>query len=422
MYDVAIIGAGPAGLMAAKTAAEKGLKVVLVEQKKDVSHITRACCEQLIMDENFQGETVRFTDGQWVFTKNGFTIPYDGPVLNVIDKYFISPAGRTIHFAYPDKRPIVIKFDKGLLLQGLWEQCEKAGVAMMPSTIAGSADDQKERVKLSLVSSGKESSIDARKLIIGEGANAQRAGRLGINRERMHIMTALVVEYMVTGFKDYERSALKTYFGRSYGVTAPLPTGPTLLGDDVAYFVVGGSSKNPPAKIFEYITQKGTLAPLLRQARVVKKVGCTVKAFTPLKVPYLQNTLVIGDAAAYVEVETQGALTCGFRAGHAVVRECSGEPGFEEYTRWWQDSFEFNGEDFMQVARGFALVPTYTDDELDYLFGLIENETLEGTYNQYKTPRLMWDAILSHRERIQRENQELYNKIISMNMTLRDML
>ena len=35
------------------------------------------------------------------------------------------------------------------------------------------------------------------------------------------------------------------------------------------------------------------------------------------------------------------------------------------------------------------------DDEPDYLFGLIVNETLEGAYNQYKSPRLMWGAILS---------------------------
>ena len=37
IYDVAIVGAGPAGLMAAKTADEKGLKVALIEKKSSVS-------------------------------------------------------------------------------------------------------------------------------------------------------------------------------------------------------------------------------------------------------------------------------------------------------------------------------------------------------------------------------------------------
>jgi flavin-dependent dehydrogenase len=50
MYDVAVIGAGPAGLMAAQTAAAKGLKIVVVEKQPDVSKIRRACCQQLVMD------------------------------------------------------------------------------------------------------------------------------------------------------------------------------------------------------------------------------------------------------------------------------------------------------------------------------------------------------------------------------------
>ncbi len=142
-----------------------------------------------------------------------------------------------------------------------------------------------------------------------------------------------------------------------------------------------------------------------------------------MKVPHLGNALVIGDAAAYVEVETQGGLMCGYRAGNAVARELSGENGFEEYTRWWQESFEFNGDEALRVAQGYALVPTYTDDELDYLFGLIEDEVLEGTYSQYKSPRLMWDGFLKHRDRIARERPELDEKIKhNAQLTLGDVL
>ena len=65
----------------------------------------------------------------------------------------------------------------------------------------------------------------------------------------------------------------------------------------------------------------------------------------------------------------------------------------------------------MRVAQGYALVPTYRDDELDYLFALTEDEVLEGTISQYKTPRLLWDSILRHKEKIARERPELYEKI-----------
>jgi len=67
-------------------------------------------------------------------------------------------------------------------------------------------------------------------------------------------------------------------------------------------------------------------------------------------------------------------------------------------------------------------VPTYTDDELDYLFGLIEHETLEGTYNQYKSPRLMWGAVMRHRSRIESDHPTLWKKITTAAAALNDML
>ena len=55
-YDVVIVGAGPAGLMAAKRGAEKGLRVVVIERKKDVSRIRRACCSHFVMDDGYAGD------------------------------------------------------------------------------------------------------------------------------------------------------------------------------------------------------------------------------------------------------------------------------------------------------------------------------------------------------------------------------
>ena len=40
-YDLVVIGAGPAGLMAARTASRKGLKVLLLEQKNNISQMRR---------------------------------------------------------------------------------------------------------------------------------------------------------------------------------------------------------------------------------------------------------------------------------------------------------------------------------------------------------------------------------------------
>lgn len=48
IYDVLIAGGGPAGLFAAKTAAQRGLKVCLCDLHKDYERVVRACSAQII--------------------------------------------------------------------------------------------------------------------------------------------------------------------------------------------------------------------------------------------------------------------------------------------------------------------------------------------------------------------------------------
>ena len=55
----------------------------------------------------------------------------------------------------------------------------------------------------------------------------------------------------------------------------------------------------------------------------------------------------------------------------------------------------------MQVTTGYALIPTYTDDEIDYLFSLCHGHTMEGSWSQYKSPKMMWNLILKDPEKIQ---------------------
>jgi len=421
-YDVAVVGAGPGGLLAAKTAAELGLSVVLIEKRTDISTITRCCCEQFIMDENYSGDTLSITDNKINFIKNNFSVNYDGALKSIADKYYISPGGRSMHFAYEDRRPIVWKFDKGHFQQGLLQECEQAGVQLRMGTVVFGAEDTAAGVTLSLARNGKHSTLECRKLLAADGCNTGVGEALGINKERKFFATALCILYYMRGIEVYDPIAMKTFFGRSYKGLAPIMIGPSIEDESVGYVICTGNKAYPPPEIFKNITTAGTLAPAFKNAQLVKQVGCTIKTRSPLAVPWRGNSLLVGDAAAYVEVETQGALMCGYHAANAVAKELNGEAGFDEYTRWWQSSFEFLGGDFMRVAQGFVLVPTYEDDELDYLFGLVEGERLEGTYNQYKSPKVMWDAIRAHDEQIQSERPELFKKITGSQACLSDML
>ncbi len=413
--DLIVVGAGPAGLMAAKTAAEIGLRVVIVEKSKNFDHLKRACSAQIILDDGYENEFVHVNEGKIIFERNNFEVKYSGQLIDVTNKYYYSPRGHKIHFAHPDRKPFAVKFDKNKLLQDLFMECEKLGVDMRMSTLAYEGSDMGDYVKIELKENDKQYTIEAKKVIISEGVNAKLTGIFGLNKNRLHFATAHVVKYIIKGVSGYIPNSWNLYYGKTYHSNAAVIVGPSLYGDDTVELTLSGNINIRPKTIFENVITNSPLKNQFANATVLDTHGCAVKAFMSLKKPYADNVLAIGDSAAFVEVEVQGALMCGYHAAKAINSELDGKKGFENYTDWWNESFEFNSDDYLKVSQGYALVPTYTDDELDYLFSLVEGKTLEGTYSQYKTPKLIWDSILQNKDIIQSERPEIFSKILNMN-------
>ena len=417
--DLLVIGAGPAGLMTAKTAAEAGLKVILIEKKKSFKQLRRACSAQFILDDGYENEFMKIADGKLLFTKNKFEVNYSGALVDVTNKYYHSPKNHIIHFAHPDQRPFAIKFDKRKLLDDLCKECEALGVDVRLSTLASEGSDRGDHVSITLKNENNLYTVNAKKVVIAEGANAHVTGIFGFNKNRTLFATAHVLKYILEGVSGIEPNSWNLFYGKSYHSNSPVIIGPSLYGDDTVELTLSGSETLRPESIYENVTKNSPIKNLFANAKLIDKQGCAVKAFSSLKVPYSGNVITIGDSAAFVEVEVQGALMCGYHAANAIHEELQGNNGFENYTRWWKESFEFNRDDYLLVSQGYALVPTYSDDEIDYLFSLIEGKTLEGTYSQYKTPKLIWDAILENKAQIQRERPQIVEKIEKMNnMTL----
>ena len=109
----------------------------------------------------------------------------------------------------------------------------------------------------------------------------------------------------------------------------------------------------------------------------------------------------------------QGALNCGDWAAKALIKELDGKPGFEEYTKTWQDTFEFNDDGMMQVQAGYALIPYYTDEQVVYLFSLLDGVTMDGSWSQYASPRMMWNEIHKKDAQIQKERPDVWDKIVN---------
>lgn len=421
IIDLLVIGAGPAGLMTAKTAAQLGLKVTLIEKNNNFQKLRRACSAQFILDDGYEKELIKLKNGKIIFTKNNFEINYNGALVDVKNKYYNSPNGHRIHFALPNQNAFAIKFDKRKLLDNLYKECVDLGVDVRMSTLAYGGLDNGNYVNVNIKDNRTCYTLNAKKLVIAEGANAHLTGIFGLNKDRTHFATALVAKYILHGISGIESNSWNLFYGKSFFSNAPIIIGPSLYGNNIFEVTISGSLNARPDSIYQNIINYSPLKKNFNNTKLIDKQGCAVKAFSSLKKPYSKNILVIGDSAAFVEVEVQGALMCGYHAANAINKELQGKTGFEDYTNWWKDAFEFNSDEYLLVSQGYALVPTYTDDELDYLFALIEEKILEGTYSQYKTPKLIWDAILLHKDKIQNERPAIYEKIKKLNtMTLTD--
>ena len=411
MVDLLVVGAGPAGLMAAKRAAELGLYVMVIEMKKDIGFVKRACSAQFVTDDLYENETLEFEENKIIFTKNGFSVDYTGPLLNITDNYHHSPGGHTIHFAHEDHRPFSVKFDKQHLVQDLCKACKDAGVELKENTIAFNGKDMGSHVEINVKTNKVTSTIKAKKLIIAEGVNAKLTGKFGLNKERHFDGMPYVVSYTMADTTGFEKNSWNQYYGKEIHPFAEVLVESSL--DDTVEITVTGVKQFKPEVLMQKIINDSPLSSHFKNARIVERRGCAVKSFDSLRKPYIGNVISIGDSAAHIEVITQGAIMCGYHAANAVKDELEGKNGFEKYTEWWNEAFDFNHTDPREFVKlyGALSMMKYSDEELDYLFSLVEDETICGNFSQFDVPKNVWTAILKYKDKIESEKPGLYEKI-----------
>jgi flavin-dependent dehydrogenase len=378
-YDLIVVGAGPAGLMAAKTAAEHNLKVALVERRKDISKWTRADCMMFYgLEGGFLGEDIHVEVGKIIFPRNGFSVNYRGGLYPLYNWRVLSPRGHRIDFT--SEQPIAALFDKGILLRGLLGEVEKLGVTVLTGTLALEAENTHKGAKVLIKDQGEKHWLEARKVIAADGINSRITESIGLNKERLLMGRFKVVQYIMEGVHNPYPNSWIQFYGQSLSPFAPLHFLQTVSGERLQKLgAIRPEPGNPEDDLKQFI-KTGPYAPWFSQASIMYKMGITVKAFMPLERPVAGNLLAIGDAAAL-----------------------------------------FLNPEIQRISQGYAINPYYEDEEIDYLFSLVEGEVFPGSINQYKIPKMLWDAIFKHRERITREKPELSQKIGEVHkMTLQD--
>jgi len=417
MYDIIIIGAGPAGLMASIVAAKEGLKILLVERKRDISKVTRSCCSMWINEPMTHGECISVEENRVVFRLNDFSIKYTGERIPLRQYIRVSPGGKRVVFEN-EYDPVSIAFDKKDLLKGLLRKAESLGVNVTPGKLCIDVKDEEEKISVILRDSDGDKEEHGRYLIIADGVNSSMGAKLGFDKERTLLGRFQVLSYF---FEDVECPYPPSFMnfvgsghlGGGMGNIYMLPKPGIKKGKKNVFEVTIGSPEGDESTLLskmQYFTGEGCVSKWFKHAKLIGQ-NCAVLNFrTPISTPVKGRTLVVGDAAAFIETYVQGALIYGRSAARAVIGKIKGKD-FSEYVSLWRDTFGYNQPGEIEKATQAYGISNLGDGELDYIFSLTDGEKHKGYINEFNDFERITKAIYAHIDTIRKEKPDLASKM-----------
>ncbi len=419
-YDVIVAGAGPAGLMAAQVLGEKGARVLLVDIKKDLPRVHRACCANLIIEPGTHREWVTCKDGAFHFAENRFSIPYSGAVIGLKRSVKVSAGGKTLTIA--GKSPegqVAVSYEKEALLQGMLARAAaQNNIEIMPETQALGVENTAGGVAVKLRSKGAEFTVQGSYAVAADGVNSHLVESLGLNKTRRTFLGRFMVAsyHMEEVDCPYPESWITfmgkghTLGGRGQIYMCPKPHGgatdKTVYELTVGVPALGGAAPSAKQEIDHFINT-GKFASWFQHARIIDTRAAALNFLTPLVNPVEGTVAVVGDAAAFIETYVQGAIMYGYQAAHAIANQLATGAGLDAYARSWGNSFEYNDpEEIKRSTQGFGL-HVLEDKDIDYLFGLTAGDDIHGFVNEFSDPLTVRTALFNHMTQIERERPVL---------------
>jgi len=430
-YDLIVVGGGPGGLMAARTAAEDGLKVLLIERKRNITEINRACTRSffthlLSLAPGVDSELGQpYHDGyidpvsvevgpektRFHFPVPGFSIDYTGPLRPYINWVSISPSGHQILGYKLNDRPWGFYIEKETFVAQLLTLAEKAGVEVWSEATGLAAENTGDGVQVRVSRKAGEETLEARAAIAADGLQSRIVESLGINQTRQGLGSVqyAYLQYVMEGIEtDLPQSAWLTWSIPSLNPWAFPGIGAACItqwADNMNILGTLALGRISPEMVLDKFMKHPRWSGMFRHARIVKKegMGMSGKMLGPVKEPVAGNVVIIGDAGAPVESWIQGAVASGYMAAKSIKRELNGQKGYPDYMGWWQKAFFFNDPDYLKtVGSAFSrpLSKICTDEEMDFIYELFQG--------RLGIPEMM---VARNLKLIQSKRPELYEKL-----------
>ncbi len=335
IYDVAIIGAGPAGTSCAKFAAEQGLSVVLLEENETIGEPVHCgeCLSKLCTD-NY-----------------GLDLPLSAISRKVKGIRVIFPSGKD---TYLDEEGYVL--EKHLFEQHLGDQARKAGASIM----LGAKVEGLKKGDLWLLQTRK-GDFTARVLVDASGSYSFVSSQLKLNPKRFDTVIGMQYEMEdvdTSGYVDFYLDVQA--FPHGYFWVIPKSGGRSNVG------LVTNEKTRAKILLDEYVKKMG-----LSGKKIRKTFGGLIPASGPLQRTYDERLMLIGDAAGFTSPLFEGGTHLSVAsgkyaaevAGRAIREGKKSATFFSEYERMWKAEFP----DYSTLLKGKNSLYKLTNNELNQL-------------------------------------------------------
>ena len=354
-YDIIVVGAGPAGSMAARFAAEQGVSVLMLEKDRDVGYPVRC------------GEAISKAGVEEFIPSNEIWIKAH------INKFSLNA---------PDGTEVIIEFqDSGYMLERrifdyeLAKTASKAGAEILTRAyVNGLIFDDNKVAGVKYEFRGEQKEVRAKVVIAADGVES-RVGRWAGLKTHVDFRDMECCTQITASNITVDPEALYFYFGKNVapnGYFWVFPKGPDIANIGLGVGGMVGKQKSALSFLNDFMENHYPNASVLTS--IAGGVPCSI-TLEKISAPGL---ILVGDAARQVNPLSGGGIASGMIGG-SIGGKIAGESVKNNkpdlvltYDKAWRERlgkrhelfnnikngiYNFSDEKFNKIAHSFNKVP-----------------------------------------------------------------
>ena len=288
MYDIIVVGAGPAGNLAASRLSAKGFRVAVLDRRHEIGD---KLCTGIVGPECVQ----RFP-------------PDPSHVRHVaVAATVVSPAGERYRIARERAQAFVL--DRVAYVRSLADSAAAAGAEYRLGQQVTNVNASNGHVDIGISSRSGRHSYRARMLIIGSGFGTPLLDMAGLRNGHLNgHMVGAQAEVEAPGLESTEVYLGRTIAPGSFGWLVPLSDSRALVG--------AVSRERPNGEMERFLSSLQRSGKVRKVVKPLRRWGVPLR---PLSKTYADKVLVVGDAAGFAKPTTGGGIYYALLSGEMAA-------------------------------------------------------------------------------------------------------